>query len=550
MLQQEHSSVRPELPLSMLLDEQSFGAELLSPSPDDAQAVGAARERGFALAIVVELADPSPYLTPGDLLLLTGLGLPKDDAGLACYVAQAKAAGAVALVLGLEPVYSEVPSGLVEACRAQGMPLIQLPPHVYFASVVAFITRALESQRLRSLSAMVTAAQHLTEATMQRDPLQRLIAVLARECDGWAALRMGDELHTAGAIPQEIELESTLDELEKRLHPQLRRKGTPTAFSTIRAGGAEFEIAAHLARGPQRSAAPSLLALGKAAHFNTSDRTTLLLATSLVVMLSRLPAAQTMAVDQLLMHFLVDAASSAAAEKDRARVTGLLRSALGRAGESTHAVIAERASVQRTVRDEDRAADWSTAVGFADVAWLRRLLRTPLVEQRGSRLRAFTARPPGAAELEQAKAEGWLLAVSRARELAELPLAMAEAEELGRTAKRLQRHIAGHDPDELSKVWPLAAITDPALGEAAANLWLAPLAGAEHRAERETLAAWLHRHGSWDRTARDLGLHRNTVRRLITAAGERLGRDLDDPVERARLLLAFSAVGSEARPSG
>ena len=96
-----------------------------------------------------------------------------------------------------------------------------------------------------------------------------------------------------------------------------------------------------------------------------------------------------------------------------------------------------------------------------------------------------------------------------------------------------------------SKVWPLAAIADPMLGGAAASLWLAPLDGDEYRAERAALSAWLQRHGSWDRTARDLDLHRNTVRRLVASAGERLGRDLDDPVERARLLLAFTAIDPE-----
>lgn len=533
MPQYEHSSRRPELPLSMLLDEPSFGAELLSPAASDTEAVRAVRERGFAHPIVIELVEPTPYLTPGDLLLITGLGLPSDDEGLAKYVASAKAAGAVGLVMGLEPVYSAVPPGLVAACLAQEMPLVQLPPPVYFASVIAFVARSLESQRLRSLSAMVTTAQHLTEATMQHDPLQQLLAVLARERGGWAVLRIGEDLHTAGALPKQLDLDTLLEDLTRRLEPQLRQKGTPTAFATVTVGDehpVEFEVTAHLARNPQRSAALSLLAFGKSPNLDTSDRTALLLATSLVSMLSRLPAEQTLAVDQLLMHFLIDATSSAVTGRERARVTGLLGSALGSGAQSAHAVIAER------------HGEHAPAVGFTDVAWLRRLLRTPLVEQRGRRLRAFTARPPDRAELEQATAEGWVLAISRERALAELPHAMYEAEELSRTAKRLGRHVGGHDLEELSKVWPLAAITDPLLGEAAANLWLAPLDGEEFQAERAALAAWLQRHGSWDRTARDLALHRNTVRRLIATAGERLGRDLDDPVERARLLLAFTVT--------
>lgn len=242
---------------------------------------------------------------------------------------------------------------------------------------------------------------------------------------------------------------------------------------------------------------------------------------------------KTLAVDQLLMHFLIDATSSAVTGRERARMSGLLERALGRGAESAYAVIAQR-------RNEH-----GPEAGFTDVAWLRRLLRTPLVEQRGRRLRAFTSKPPERTELEQATAEGWVLAISRERALAELPHAMYEAEELSRTARRLGTHVGGHDLEQLSKVWPLAAIADPMLGGAAASLWLAPLDGDEYRAERAALSAWLQRHGSWDRTARDLDLHRNTVRRLVASAGERLGRDLDDPVERARLLLAFTAIDPE-----
>lgn len=541
MPHQPGPSTRPRLPLSLLLDEAGFGAELLSPAPDRPEAVLETRRLDFALAIVIELGDPTPYLTPGDLLLITGLGLPSGAEEISEYVSKVRQAGAVGLVMGLEPVYAGVPPALLEACREQRLPLIQLPPPVYFASIVAFVTRELESERVRSLSAMVTAARHLTEATLQPDPMQRLLAVLVQECDGWAVMRHGGETLTSGEMPPGIDLEPLLDDFEQRLELQLRQSGTPTAFAAIPAQGVEYEVTAHLARNPRHlsrgATAPPVLALGKAPRLTTSDRTALLLTASLAGVIGQMPAEQSMAVDQLLMHFLIDATTSAVKSRDRARVASLLESALGKGATTAHAVIADRA---------DRQTGRDAAAGSADVAWLRRLLQTPFVEQRGRRLRAFTAHPPTRAELEQASGLGWTLAVSRAKELAELPQAMYEAEELSRTARRLGRHVAGHDPEELSRVWPLAAVTDPTLGDAAASLWLAPLDGEEHGEERAALAAWLYRHGSWDRTARDLGLHRNTVRRLIASAGDLLGRDLDDPVERARLLLAFSVTMPEA----
>lgn len=527
------SVIRTLIPLSLLLDHPEFGAELLSPPPDETENVAAVPEIGFALAIVIELVDPTPYLRPGDLLLITGLGLPKDPEEISEYVTRVKGAGAVALVFGVEPVYSAVPEPLIAACRAHSLPLIQLPPPVYFASIVSFVSRALEGERVRALASMVTTAQRLTESTIRPSPIQRLLGVLVRDCNGWAVLRSDQEMLIAGSPPEDIDLAELLTTFDQRLEPQLRQEGMPTSFATVTGDGVDYEVTAHSVRRPQQTrstAAPPILMFGKAPRITSSDRTALLLTANLAGLIEQLPATQSTALDQLLMHFLIDATASMVSSRDHPRVTRLLSRALGQETESAHAVVATRLDERQP------------AVGDMEASWLRRLLHTPLVELRVQELRAFSAKPPSASDLDQAAEFGWVFSISRARPLAELPQAMYEAMELSRTARRLGRHIGGHDPEELSRVWPLAAITDPVLGNAAASLWLAALDGEECADEREALTMWLRRHGSWDRTARDLGLHRNTVRRLVQSAGKRLDRDLDDPVERARLLLAFSVT--------
>lgn len=539
MPQPQLPTERPTLPLSLLMDESGFAARMLSPEGGTS---ATASETRFSLAIVVELQDPTPYLTRGDLLLITGLGLPTDPKRIDEYVIGVAETGVVGIVFGLEPVYPAVPDALITACRAHGLPLLELPSPVYFASIVAYVNRALESERTRSLSATVSAAQRLTEAVMHPRPMQRLLSVLAHECGGWAVLHGEDGTLSAGAVPPGLDLDPLLAGLADRIGPQLLHDGTPTAFSTATAAGVEYEITAHAVRRPRGqthdTGSPPLLAFGKSPRITGTDRTVLMLAADLAGLVAQMPPEQSAAVDQLLMHFLADPAMITGSNRDRVRVMGLVSSALGADAVSgsglAYAVVAERADGSQT------------AAGVAEAAWLRRLLHSPLVEQRGRRMRAFTAHPPNGVELEQASELGWILAVSQARELADLPAAMRQADELSRSARRLGRHISGHDPEDLSRIWPLAALTDPTLSAAAAELWLAPLDGEEHAEERSTLSAWLLRHGSWDRTARDLGLHRNTVRRLVAAAGERLGRDLDDPVERARLLLAFAATGAEA----
>ena len=70
-----------------------------------------------------------------------------------------------------------------------------------------------------------------------------------------------------------------------------------------------------------------------------------------------------------------------------------------------------------------------------------------------------------------------------------------------------------------------------------ARTLLAPLAASP--ALIETLRTWLSLHGSWDRTAVALAVHRNTVRQRIGRCATLLGADLDDPDVRMELWFAL-----------
>ncbi|MFG2883947.1 helix-turn-helix domain-containing protein [Streptomyces sp. NPDC048297] len=73
--------------------------------------------------------------------------------------------------------------------------------------------------------------------------------------------------------------------------------------------------------------------------------------------------------------------------------------------------------------------------------------------------------------------------------------------------------------------------------EAHARALLAPLAAGPALAD--TLRTWLSLHGSWDRTAVALGVHRNTVRQRIARCAALLDADLDDPDVRMELWFAL-----------
>lgn len=55
----------------------------------------------------------------------------------------------------------------------------------------------------------------------------------------------------------------------------------------------------------------------------------------------------------------------------------------------------------------------------------------------------------------------------------------------------------------------------------------------------ETLRSWLSLHGSWDRTAAAMEVHRNTVRQRIGRCAALLDEDLDDADVRMELWFAL-----------
>lgn len=531
MSSQSFEQSRETVPLAALLDEPSLSTKLLAPSPSeivsDPRLYEAVRATPIAAPVVVELADPRPYVAPADLVLITGLSLPTESTGVREYVDRLCSAGAAALVFGIEPVHSSVPTTLLDACVELRLPLLELPPEVHFTQLVAYFIRALETERTRTLTAMNSVARRLAAGALQPDPTRRLLEVLACTSSGWAILDDGLETRCTEELPDGMTPETVLRSTKARLTTQSgKRDAIPAAFSSFQFDDDDYEVVAHeiVVRG---NAAPSvILALVKTSRITNTDRTALLLAANLVQLVMQLPAQEAGSVDQLTMQFLVnDRAISS--QQDQGRFSRLLRGALGASANSAHAVVAVRANGSK---------DSATA---SDLHWFRQLLRTPLMEERSSAIRAYVANPPTPVDLMRARDAGWLLAVSPPHDFGDLPRAMFEAEELGRSVWRLQRHAEGHRPESIKEFWPLAAVTDPVLSSGAARHWLAPLEAPAHREAAQALEEWLRHHGSWDRTARSLGVHRNTIRRLVAEAEQALKSDLSDAVERARLLLAF-----------
>ncbi len=80
-----------------------------------------------------DLEHPAQYVLPGELLLTNGLWLGQVDPHR--WVEEARAAGVAAIGYGVSNFSPVVPEGLVEACRALGIVLVEVPEDMSFSTI-------------------------------------------------------------------------------------------------------------------------------------------------------------------------------------------------------------------------------------------------------------------------------------------------------------------------------------------------------------------------------------------------------------------------------
>ena len=153
-------------------------------------------------------------------------------------------------------------------------------------------------------------------------------------------------------------------------------------------------------------------------------------------------------------------------------------------------------------------------------------LGTALVDVDGSRLRAVVTNPP---DVVAAQAAGWLLAVSSPVGVADLPSADREAERM------LERAVAIGQP--VTAADGVSALVDPDAAARFSAELLKPLATRPELLD--TVRTWLACNGNWDRTAAELGVHRNSVRHRIGVVARELDIDLADAQRRMELWFAL-----------
>jgi hypothetical protein len=479
----------PPIPLAALLAREELGLRQIAGPV----------EAGAAVHMVhtSEMADPYPYLLGGELLLSAGVLLKDPD----MYVSRIVQAGAAALGFGVAPVYDTVPQALIEACDRHGLPLLEVPPKTTFTAVARAVWRLMAEARHRELRRVTQAQQGLAAAAARPDPVPAVLHQLASRLGGQAVLLGpdGTELSSSGRAPSP-DAEAALRRLARVVKPlpgtprdDAGQAGPVPASASDAIPGAQ--LAAYALGGHQG------LVLGLATPVREAGDHTV--AGVAVVLLSLLTAP----------HQGADSSGRSAA---------LVRLLLGAGAAEAAALLgAERWTVVHA-RGGSGTPFAASALGAA--------LGSALVDPADD----GTVRILLPADREVTPQPGWLLGVSAPVLPEELAAADTQAARAVHRAAATRTDLVRH------RGTSLAALLAPEEAAAHARLRLAPIA--DSPALLDTLRNWLSLHGSWDRTAAAMEIHRNTVRQRIARCAALLDEDLDDADVRMELWFALRSL--------
>ncbi|WP_369144351.1 PucR family transcriptional regulator [Streptomyces sp. R44] len=491
----------PPVSLAALLARPDLGLRLLA-GPEDVP---------LHWVHTSEMADPHPYLLGGELLMTAGVQLTDP----AHYVERVVEAGAAALAFGVTPVYDTVPPELVAACERHGLPLVEVPPRTPFTAVARALWRLMAEARLHELRRVTEAQQSLAAAAARPAPVPAVLGALASRLGGRTVLFGADGTESAAA-GREVPAEAAraLRDLAGVLGP---RPGGPASAS---GDGGGLRLAAYALGGGDG------LTLGVATERRgPGDHT---IAGVAVVLLSLLTAphrgADVTVRDGALVRLLLGAPPAEVADS---LGPGPWTVVHARGGDGTPFATASLAAALGTpLVDAGTGGGGGTRTGTSTDT-----------DTETSTTPATAPAGPGTVRLllpssaPVAAQQGWTLGASAPVAASELAAGEAQAARALRRAEASRAALVRH------RAGGMAALVDRDEAAAYARTVLAPLT----EPLTETLRVWISLHGSWDRTAVALEIHRNTVRQRIARCAALLERDLDDPDVRMELWFALTS---------
>ncbi|UVJ40618.1 PucR family transcriptional regulator [Arthrobacter sp. CJ23] len=478
-----------------------------------------------------ELDDPTPYLPEGEFLLTAGLpflGEGGSSTNVDAYVRRLVGAKVAALGFGIRPYFDAVPRELLEACRRHNLTLLEVPESIPFAAIGLEFSQLLESDNARVFRQLADTNRQLMRAVLSPRPEHELLAVLVRQAPVWALLlgadgRVRARGHAAGGSTG-VELSLLAPMLERLLSGSGPR---------VEMDGFDLPGSARVFGHPLRSTKDAnlgALILGSDAPLTPAQNNVVQSAVGLLELLVRQRTSGSLAPSQLATAMLLHPESLSSG--GTRHVNGL-KDLLAQSLSST------RSAPMRVVQGiKVDAPDWPAGDGpVRELLQWRRMFDTKLVEITDYGFTAVTRLKVDDALLADVEKLGWRLVIGDPTELAGLAAAYQRA-----TSLRARVQSSGRSARVDEVTWSVAGLLGREAGTMLAQRLLQPVLALEPERRDPLLGVlrgWLGENGSWDGSAKLLGLHRNSVRRQIGILAELLEMDLNQAQVRAELWIAL-----------
>ncbi|ALE84067.1 hypothetical protein XF36_13730 [Pseudonocardia sp. HH130629-09] len=178
--------------LQSLLAREPLGLRLLTPD-----SVGFPRLRWVAFT---ELADPTPYLQGGELVLTSGKVLPASGPELSDYVLRLTRRRVAGLGFGVDRVHAGVPADLVAQAAAVGLPVLEVPSRTPFAMISREVTELVAAAERDAVEKPLRMHRRLLAAAERRDATTAVADELAALVGGHVVLLgpQGEIVHRTG----------------------------------------------------------------------------------------------------------------------------------------------------------------------------------------------------------------------------------------------------------------------------------------------------------------------------------------------------------------
>lgn len=477
-----------------------------------------------------ELTDPTPFLTPRTVLLTTGSQFTTELtlAEAELYVQRLIDAGVSALGFAVEIMHDRILLPLITACDDAGLPLFRVPYDTPFIAITQLASRQIAAVGFERERWSLETQRAISRAALRRLGLTAAIDELASRLGRWVMLSnaRGILIHASENADREhisapwiINAITEVGERGTRANITRQHEGERVHLQTV--GG--------IAGVQGIIAVESTLPLDHAEH-------------------SALEQVATLAA----LHFEQHRQLSSGRSQLKSAVLTLL---LNGHTEAAHEV---STAFQHHLPEHDMLlfflGDTSSLSNerFEQLQAFASQLTEVLLGVHDEGLILVTPPRHRARISNFCQSLGITAGLSKKHPLSEIDLALSEARSAHRYSKidRSEKIVHSFEAAMSEGVTTLLRENDQAVSRA--RELLTPIT--EHDAKHgemltRTLSVWLTQHGQSSPAAGELGVHRHTVASRIKLIGELLGRDLQDPYDRADLLVALSLTDAEMDPS-